>query len=242
MEKIGNEENKEDNIVIYHHVTFGSQYKQETEAVKKIVERGATPLQPHGKITIRTYSRPNYTASLLMRNNTAPKREHEAETNVIYHFTCPDDACRHRTADYVGLTTRTLRERMSGHRYKGAIHEHFIKHHGQRPTIDLLLNNTKIINRQPLKKTLVIAEAVAIEIIKPALNVQKEFDFTLPSNRKRQRAIHTNRETDSGSGDADITSNAPTQPPVITIDATPENNEDLNTSHRRLRPLPHRIT
>merc|ERR1711872_640934 len=109
-----------------------------------------------------------------MRNNTAPKRDHESETNVVYHFVCPDETCRIRNIDYIGLTTQTLRNRMTQHRYKGAIHDHFQEQHGDRPKVDSLIESTKIINRTQTKKLLYIAEAVAIELRKPKLNIQKE--------------------------------------------------------------------
>ena len=125
MEKNKKEENKE-NIILYHHITYGSHYKQEVQAVQKIVDRGAHPLEPYNRIILRTYSRPNYTSSLLMKNSTAPKQDHESQSNVVYHFTCPDEACRSRTVDYVGLTTQKLRNRMQQYRYKEAIHEHYI--------------------------------------------------------------------------------------------------------------------
>ena len=160
-------------IIIYHHLTYGSKFKKETEAVTKIIKRGVNPLEPFDDVIVRTYSRPNYTSALLMRNNTAPKPEHNEETNVVYQFVCSDDACRQRKVDYyIGLTSQTLRKRMGGHRYKGAIHDHFKNKHDGRPNMEVLLNNMKIINKT-LKKILHIAEAVAIEIRKPLLNVQK---------------------------------------------------------------------
>ena len=79
---------------------------------------------------------------------------------------------------------------MLQHRYKGAINEHYVDKHGDKPTVETLLENTTIINRKSSKNLLYIAEAVAIEIRKPKLNVQKEFDYTLPSNRKPRRSTH----------------------------------------------------
>ena len=58
---------------------------------------------------------------------------------------------------------------MSQHRYKGAIHDHFMAKHGNKPEIGKLLENTTIINKTS-RKILYIAEAVAIELRKPSLN------------------------------------------------------------------------
>ena len=219
MKREENDKSEDKKVIVYHHITYGSHYREETEAVRKIIKRGVNPLAPFEEVVVRTYSRPNYTASLLMRNNTAPKVEHDAETNVVYHFVCPDDACRHRNVGYVGLTTQTLRSRMYQHQYKGAIHDHYTKAHGNRPNVETLLNNTTIINKAPSRKILPIAEAVAIEICKPSLNVQKDFDYILPSNRKASTTSQSTRSTQ-----ATIPSAATTIPPTITI------NETSNTS------------
>ena len=128
--------------------------------------------------------------------------------------------------------------------YKGAIHEHFVDTHGDRPTVDLLLNNTKIINRTSSKAQLYIAEAVAIEIRKPKLNIQQEFDYTLPSNRKQTRTARTDA------------SNATTNPTEgvgneeTAVVPTPETSETANGGEEPigniltrpgLRPLLHRL-
>ena len=120
-----------------------------------------------------------------MKNNTTPPRSHAEETNVVYHFTCPDAACQRRKMDYIGLTTATIQQRMQGHSYNGAIKDHYMKAHNRRPGIDELVTNTIVIHRIQSKQRLVIAEAVSIALKRPSLNVQREFDYVLPSCRRR---------------------------------------------------------
>ena len=120
-----------------------------------------------------------------MRNSTAPRKTHEQESNVVYHFECPDDACQRRQISYIGLTTSTLKRRMQGHRNSGAIHAHFTDTHDRKPLVAELIENTKIINREPTNSRLRIAEAVSIELRRPTLNIQTQFDLVLPSNRRR---------------------------------------------------------
>ena len=142
-------------------------------------------MAPYERVNLRTYCKPNLTASLLMRNSTAPRRQEDQETNVVYQFTCPDDACQRRKTTYIGLTTTTLKRRMQGHRNSGAIHDHYTETHDRKPQVAELLNNTKIINRESTKSRLRIAEAVSIELQRPNLNIQTQFDLVLPSSRRR---------------------------------------------------------
>ena len=120
-----------------------------------------------------------------MKNNTSPRRQHAEETNIVYHFTCSDVACQRRKMDYIGLTTATLRQRMQQHTYNGAIKDHFNQCHHRKPTVNELVSNTTIIHRIHSKQRLMIAEAVSIALKRPKLNVQREFDYVLPSCRRR---------------------------------------------------------
>ena len=64
----------------------------------------------------------------------------------------------------------TLKERLSAHRYKGAIFEHFHLVHGCTPTIDLLSENTEILYRETDAFQLHIYEALHIRKYRPSLN------------------------------------------------------------------------
>ena len=164
------------------------------------------PLAPYKKVVLRTYSKPNLTSSLLMRNSTAPKVTHANETNIVYEFKCPDDACQRRSITYIGLTTTTLKRRMQGHRNSGAIHEHFIEAHDRKPEVKELVDNTSVINKEALNQRLRIAEAVSIELRRPNLNVQAKFDLVLPSHRRRRAPI---RPLEGNQESAPTTTTAP---------------------------------
>ena len=73
---------------------------------------------------------------------------------------------------------------MKSHSYGGAINDHYTSTHNRRPKVDELVNNTKIVHREPERKRLAVAEAVSIAIQRPKLNVQCEFDLLLPSCRR----------------------------------------------------------
>ena len=126
-----------------------------------------------------------------MRNSTAPRKPHDQETNIVYHFKCPDDACQRRNIRYIGLTTTTLKRRMQGHRNSGAIHEHYTEVHDRKPQVTELIDNTSIIHKEQTSSRLKIAEAVSIELQRPTLNIQTKFDLVLPSSRRRGIQHHS---------------------------------------------------
>ena len=74
---------------------------------------------------------------------------------------------------------------MQGHRNSGAIHEHFTDIHDRKPQVTELIQNTTIIHRETANNRLKIAEAVSIELQRPTLNIQTQFDLVLPSSRRR---------------------------------------------------------
>ena len=78
---------------------------------------------------------------------------------------------------------------MENHRYNGAISGHFKNVHERRPTTNELLQNSTILHRVQNFQRLAITEAVCIELRKPLLNIQREFDLVLPSCRRKRREI-----------------------------------------------------
>ena len=189
-----NEIDEAKRVIIPHCMTYGPSFQDESDAVRKIVKRGVEPVESHGPISLRIYCRPNLTASLVMKNNNTPRPALENETNVVYRFECTVGACRGRSIDYIGLTTTSLRKRMESHRYNGAIHTHFKKAHERKPTTKELLENSSILHLVPNYLRLAITEAVSIELRKPKLNVQREFDLVLPSCRKRDRETNMTQD------------------------------------------------
>ena len=211
---------------------FSTSFKEDSDMLRRIVKRGATPIAPFEKLSLRIFCQSPKVSALIMKNSTVVRKTNkETETNVVYHFRCSVDACQRRTSDYIGLTTQTLRNRLGQHRYNGAINAHFTSKHDRLPKIDELIANTTVTHRENVKSRLFIAEAMFIEVRKPTLNVQMKFDYVLPSCRSRINHEH-------------FAANGPTG------DAT-SSNEDQQRNEaapraaservRRLRPLPHRV-
>ena len=187
-----NEDNEERSITIYHKMDYGTAYRQEAGALRRIISEGVTPKAPYEKVSLRVFSRPNLVASLIMKNSTAPTVQKESKTGVVYKFRCPEEVCKPLDSSYVGHTMTTLRRRLQAHRNNGAIHQHFIDVHDKKPPLEELIENTDIIHRENNYGRLVIAEAVSINQQKPTLNVQISSEYVLPSNR-RTITIHRDR-------------------------------------------------
>ena len=119
-------------------------------------------------------------SNLLMKNNlSSGPIPDSSKSHIIYKFQCNLGQCLSCTPrnTYIGLTTMTLKDRMSAHRYKGSIFEHFRTQHGISPNLDELLRSTKILYRESDVFQLHIFEALHIRKYKPTLN-ENTNDFT----------------------------------------------------------------
>ena len=175
-------------IPLYYRMNYGTKFKDESQVFRGIIQRGVSTINPEEKLDLRIYCRPNQMASLVMRNCTAPPKEKETRTNIVYKFICPERNCESSETSYIGLTRTTLRRRMQYHRNQGAIFQHYTEKHDKRPTVKELLESTDIIGQESTTRRLMIAEAVSIKLQKPTLNVQTASQYVLPSTR-RQRAL-----------------------------------------------------
>ena len=80
---------------------------------------------------------------------------------------------------YIGLTSMTLKERLSAHKYQGSIYAHYRNIHQKSPNLEVLLRLTDFENNP---KKLSIFEALHIRKLKPSLNENKEDFYCLNLN------------------------------------------------------------
>ena len=105
----------------------------------------------------------NTIKSLLMHpNNPIPDAQ---KTNIIYHWKCPADIC---TAEYIGETNRSLKERVSDHKNQtnSAIRNYHIT--TKHPKAEL--EDFTIIDRESNTLHSQVKEALHIHIKDPSLN------------------------------------------------------------------------
>ena len=169
-------------------MSYNNAFRQEANALKCICKRGVATNDPEKSISLRIYCKPNLLSSLIMKNSTAPPESKEAATNVVYRFTCNEGNCESSQKVYIGYTTNKLRKRLQFHRNQGAIFQHYTENHDKKPSVTELINSTEIITKEQNFSRLIIAEAIAIHLEKPKLNIQTHSHHVLPSTR-RQRAL-----------------------------------------------------
>ena len=189
-------------------------YKQEEEAIKKIVKRNVKLTQENTEIDLIIYYKNHKTRNLIMKNNPRPNQNDLKKHHVVYYFSCPvGGTCPHT---YVGKTTTKLSKRLSCHSQEGAIFNHFIQQHRRRPTREEMVNNTKIIHQASDDTRLSFMEALLIREHRPTLNTTNEI-MLLPSHRNRVEV-----------GNLDL--------PNLPNQAHEHDYEDLNINNQTLPP------
>ena len=169
-------------LKIFYKMFYHNKSQEEERAVKNIIKRGITPAAGF-QTKFVCFFQPSRTASLIMRNSHAPAKEPYDQTNVVYAFECPRRECTPFTTTYVGMTRTSLKRRMTYHRSQGGIYDHFYAVHQDRPSVQELLEHTKILDRASSYNKLLISEAVYIDSLKPSLNKQLQHHTVLPSRR-----------------------------------------------------------
>ena len=111
-----------------------------------------------------------------MKNNLSKTAvPDEEKSHLVYEFKCQEGQCSALNNSYIGMTTCTLKTRLSKHRYQGAIFSHFHTVHKKNPDLNVLLNHTKILYLCNHPIILPIIEALFIRKNKPNMNSKNEF-------------------------------------------------------------------
>jgi hypothetical protein len=157
-------------LKIYYKGQFTSQYKQEEQQLRKIIEDNVTPAAETSTVKLQIYYKARKLANLFIRNNQHPS---SSVSNVVYRYTCDNERCQ-PAQTYIGYTISTLVERMRNHAQQGSIRNHNIEVHNRKITTQEIVSCTKIITRLTTKQELTIAEALLIKEEIPSLNNQRE--------------------------------------------------------------------
>ena len=91
----------------------------------------------------------NVHSQLLTRN----------QYNVVHEFTCNFAKCKSLQNSYIGMTARTVAERLHEQRYKGSIYKHLMAVNGYRITLDEILKLSNILYRVQTRKYIHVFEA-----------------------------------------------------------------------------------
>ena len=106
------------------------------------------------------------------------------KSHVVYKFTCNLGECSSLESknSYIGLTTITLKKRLSAHRYQGSIFKHFHNKHGVSPNLNYLLESTEILYHESDPFQLHVYEALHIRKFRPTLNENNDDFYCLKLN------------------------------------------------------------
>ena len=147
------------------------QHKNDELALKRILKRHVSEVNI--KLELLIYYKSLKITNLLIKNNISNvNTSHGDRSHIVYEFTCNKGECNSPSIhnSYIGLTTMTLRDRMSAHRYQGSIFRHFRNSHGVNPLICDLLDNSKILYYENDPILLGKYEALHIRRLKPSLH------------------------------------------------------------------------
>ena len=93
-----------------------------------IVRSHVQPINANSSVSVVPYYRPNKLSSQF---STRVRAENVDRNNVVYNFTCGEDACN---ASYIGYTGQALVNRIKQHRSKSSsICKHYMYDHDKLP-------------------------------------------------------------------------------------------------------------
>ena len=171
-----------------------------------------------------------------MKNNMSPPPSTLQRSNIIYEFECP---LSHGivTPKYVGFTQTSLSRRLTMHLQNGSIRNHFQDQHDTTLTREIIVNNTKIIEKAKDRYHLAIKEALLIMNTNPIINRQE-------NNFSNILRLNTHRINASvGTTSSDPISRVVTPPNQIaqpqSIVATPLHDEEtlnISANHSTVSP------
>ena len=162
---------------LYYRNYMNSAYTTDERTLKQIISRNVKATGEN-KVRLQIYYKSLKSKNLFMKNNPA-KKETLKRTNVVYKFSCPNEDCRLRSVDYIGVTTTTLSRRLTMHLADGAPKEHMEREHNTQLTRRTLTQNTTIIASTHDTRKLGVLEALLILEQAPILNRQVHQTFTL---------------------------------------------------------------
>ena len=161
-------------VEIFYRNQFHDKYKLDEDALRKIIKNHVLEVQVNLKLVI--YYKSPKVKNLVMKNNLCSLPMSNGEkSHLIYEFRCQEGQCAALNNSYIGMTNCTLKNRLTRHKYQGAIFSHFRVEHAKNPDVETLLNFTEIIYFCDHPVLLPIIEALFIRKNKPNLNCKNEY-------------------------------------------------------------------
>ena len=163
-------------VNVFYNNQYHKGYKRDEEALMKIIKRHVCQIE--AKIKIFIYYKSKKICNIFMKNNLSktnlPDRH---RSHIVYEFICSEGECSSFKNSYIGMTNLKLSEKLNSHRYNGSILKHYRLAHLKDPSLEELINSTKILYYCDNRRNLPVHEALFIRNYKPNLN-ENTRDFT----------------------------------------------------------------
>ena len=183
---------KREVIKLYYKNQMTSQYKIDERVIKEIISRGIKPTSNNERIDFNIYYKNRKTSNLILINNTFKSKRELDRIGVVYQYQCPLGDCKPQLSSYIGQTTTTLSRRLTMHLQSGAIKNHTLTSHQQHLTREMLVKNTKILDREENNRKLTYLELIYINFLKPSLNIQGSTHATILPSLRDSSAMQEN--------------------------------------------------
>ena len=159
---------------LYYKNQMSPAYKNDERALKAIIRRNISVIDPREALKLIIYYQNPSTQSLVLRNNMSNDPSMLKKSNVVYHYTCKKGDCAlHNNSGYIGHTTTTLSRRITMHLQQGGLKTHNDTHHqNDRLTREDITRNIRILQQESNRRRLHILEAVYIRKLEPSINRQ----------------------------------------------------------------------
>ena len=159
---------------LYYKNQMSPAYKNDERALKAIIRRNISVINPREALKLIIYYQNPSTKSLVLRNNMSNDPSMLKKSNVVYHYTCKKGDCAlHNNSGYIGHTTTTLSRRITMHLQQGGLKTHNDTHHqNDRLTREDITSNIRILQQESNRRRLHILEAVYIRKFEPSINRQ----------------------------------------------------------------------
>ena len=153
-----------------------SKFKTDKRKLNSIVSEHVRPTSNLDvTLSVVPYYKPNKISSQF---STRVRAENTDRVNVVYSFSCSEDACN---ASYIGYTSQTLVNRIRQHKYQSSsICKHYMCEHNRLPpAMSQFSQCFEIVYSSEYVKTLKIVEAILIKSKNPPINVKYNelYDF-----------------------------------------------------------------
>ena len=181
-------------IRLFYRAYMNSQYKQDEQALRKIITDCVKPTNADDKIDLTIYYKNKKTHNFILKNSPKIDVPELQRSHLVYQYTCTTGNCAALPSRYIGMTTTKLSRRLTLHLSNGAPKKHAENVHQLHLTREMMVQGTEILQYNSDHHRLQILEALIIKDRNPCINSQVIDNYVIPSNRNFEPRIKIMKE------------------------------------------------